>query len=233
MNFFLNLIILFLGIFITPSPVESENSLNKWKSHSSVVKEVIKTYENINTLKVYFTIQTKNKISMGIAYYQKPGKTRFEFSKPSGDLLISDGKTLWIVVGSQNLVGKQDLTLNAKDENNKPIFSVLPVKGIQHLFERYHYKFDDINQPKEIDGKKYYVLVLEQKEKIGGYEKMKIFINAETFLIEKAIAEGNYGIVTTVNFSNFSKNIELEGKLFQFNPPENSRIVSNPLVSED
>ncbi|MFN3247574.1 MAG: LolA family protein, partial [Leptonema sp. (in: bacteria)] len=106
-------------------------------------------------------------------------------------------------------------------------------RGVKHLFNDYHYKFDDINQPKEIDGKKYYVLDLEQKVKIGGYEKMRLFINADNFFIEKSIAEGSFGTKTTIEFSNIETNIELEGKLFQYTPPDNVRIVLNPLVSEE
>ncbi|GIX41606.1 MAG: membrane protein [Leptospiraceae bacterium] len=206
---------------------------HNWKSHSMVAREVIKKYEDFKTYKANFTIKTKNKFMQGIAYYMQPGRVRFEFTQPYGDLLISDGKILWIVVGKQNLIGKQDLTLNVKNEDNKPIFAVMPGRGIKHLFNDYHYKFDDINQPKEIDGKKYYVLDLEQKVKIGGYERMQLYINAENFFIEKAIAEGSFGTKTTIEFSNIQTNIELEGKLFQYKPPENARIVLNPLVSEE
>jgi outer membrane lipoprotein-sorting protein len=169
----------------------------------------------------------------GTAYYKEPGRVRFEFTKPYRDLIISDGKILWIIIANQNLVGKQDLTLKTKNENNQPIFAVMPGRGVKHLFNDYHYKFDDINQPKEIDGKKYYVLDLEQKVKIGGYEKMRLFINADNFFIEKSIAEGSFGTKTTIEFSNIETNIELEGKLFQYTPPDNVRIVLNPLVSEE
>ncbi len=211
----------------------SENPPHNWKSHSMVAKEVIKTYESFKTYKADFVITSKNKIMKGIAYYKQPGRVRFEFTQPYGDLLISDGKILWIVVGKQNLVGKQDLTLDVKNENDKPIFAVMPGRGVSHLFSKYHYKFDDIYQPKEINGKKYYVLDLEQKVKMGGYEKMKLFINADNFFIEKSIAEGSFGLITTIEFFNIKTNIEIEGKLFQYNPPENVRIIMNPLVSEE
>lgn len=228
---FKNFFVIFL-YFIVSLSVSSDPPHN-WKSHSMVAKEVIKVYDSFNTYQANFKITTKNKVMTGIAYYKKPGKVRFDFNQPYGDLLITDGKILWIVVGRQNLIGKQDLTLRAKDENNRPIFAVMPGKGVEHLFKKYHYKFDDINQPKEMEGKKYFVLDLEKIEKIGGYEKMLLYINAENFLIEKAIAEGSFGTKTTIEFSNVKTNIELEGKLFQYNPPENARIVLNPLVSEE
>ncbi|MCS7204521.1 MAG: outer membrane lipoprotein carrier protein LolA [Leptospiraceae bacterium] len=209
------------------------NPPHNWMSHSMVVKEIIKTYESFENYRADFKIITKNRVSSGVAYYKKGGRVRFEFHQPAGDLLISDGKILWIVVGKQNLVGKQDLQLQVKNEDNKPIFAVMPGRGVSHLFQKYHYKFDDIQQPKEIDGKKYYVLDLEQKVKIGGYEKMKLFVNPKTFFIEKAIAEGSFGTKVTIEFSNIQTQLEIEGKLFQYQPPENARVVLNPLVSEE
>jgi len=206
---------------------------HNWKSHSMVAKEVIKVYDSFKTYKANFKITSPNKVMYGTAYYKEPGRVRFEFTQPYRDLIISDGKILWIIIANQNLVGKQDLTLKTKNEDNQPIFAVMPGRGVKHLFNDYHYKFDDINQPKDIDGKKYYVLDLEQKVKIGGYEKMRLFINADNFFIEKSIAEGSFGTKTTIEFSNIETNIELEGKLFQYTPPDNVRIVLNPLVSEE
>ncbi len=211
----------------------SQNPPANWQSHSMVARKVIEKYESFDNFKANFVIKTKNKTMKGISYYQNPGKVRFEFTQPSGDLMISDGKILWIVIASQKLVGKQDLKLNAKDEQGKSIFSLLPGSGIKRLFTKYHYKFDDIHQPKQIDNKKYYVMDLEQKVKIGGYRNIKLFINAENYLIEKAIAEGNFGVQTMIEFSNIKTNTEIEGKLFQFQPPEDYRMVFNPLVVEE
>lgn len=220
------IIILFTNFLYADPP-------HNWKSHSMVAKEVIQTYRSLKTYRANFVIKTKNKVQSGIAYFKEPGKVRFEFTQPYGDLLISDGKILWIIIGSQNLVGKQDLSLDVKNEDNRPIFAVMPGRGVEHLFNKYHYRFDDINQPKEINGKNYYVLDLEQKVKIGGYEKMKLFINADNFLIEKAEAEGSFGILTNIDFFDIKTNIELQGKLFQYTPPDNVKIVLNPLVSEE
>lgn len=223
----------FFIIFIILNKLYSENPPHNWQSHSMVARKIIEKYESFDNYKAEFVIQTKNKTMRGISYYQKPGKIRFEFYQPNGDLMISDGKILWIVIPSQRLVGKQDLKLDVKDEDNKPIFAVMPGSGIRHLFTKYHYKFDDIHQPKEINNKKYFVMDLEQKVKIGGYRNIKLFINAENYFIEKAIAEGSFGVQTTIEFSNIKTNTEIEGKLFQFQPPENYRIVLNPLVSEE
>ncbi|MFN3605152.1 MAG: LolA family protein [Leptonema sp. (in: bacteria)] len=224
---------LLIVIFIFKIQLNAENPPHNWQSHSMVARKVIEKYESFDNFKAEFIIYSKNKTMKGISYYQKPGKVRFEFSQPYGDLMISDGKILWIVIASQKLVGKQDLKLNVKNEENKPIFAVMPGSGIRHLFTKYHYKFDDIQQPKIINNKKYYVMDLEQKVKIGGYKNLRLFINAENYFIEKANAEGSFGIQTTIEFFNIKINTEMEGKLFQFQPPENYRMVLNPLVSED
>lgn len=226
-------VLVLITFFLSGSRFLYSDPSRNWVSHTHVVKEIIRVYDSFENYRADFRITKKNRVVTGIAYYKKPGRVRFEFTNPSGDLIISDGKVLWIVIGKQNIVGKQDLNLQVKDENDKPIFAVMPGRGVSHLFRKYHYKFDDIQQPKVIDGKRYYVLDLEQKVKTGGYEKMKLYVNADTYFIEKAMAEGSFETKTTIEFFNIQIDRELEGKLFQFQPGENARIVLNPLVSED
>ena len=157
------------------------------------------------------------------------GKMSFDFSSPAGNRIVSDGKTMWIKIARLNAVGKQDLTLQPK-EGNKDIFSVAPGPGLKRLFKRYHYKFDKIDQPRDVDGRPCYVLDMEQKEKVGGFEHILLFVDAEKFLVYKAVATDGSGETTTIVLKNIRTDIQLEGKVFQFQPDDNDQIVANPLV---
>ncbi|TGK00914.1 outer membrane lipoprotein carrier protein LolA [Leptospira semungkisensis] len=230
----LSLVVLF---FILDLGAQSSAKHN-WNSPSEVVKKVRKNFSDLQSYKADFMIQTEaNKkvtTKKGVCYYKKGGKIKYEFSDPAGDEIVSDGKTLWIFIKRLNAAGKQDLTLN-KSNKSGPIFSPATEEGLSRIFRKYHYKFDSIEQPQisQKDNRKYFVLALEQREKIGGYETMILSVDAETYFIKKAVASDGRGKVTTVEFFGVDRNADIEDGVFNFRPDGNSKIVNNPLVSEE
>ncbi|EMO25702.1 outer membrane lipoprotein carrier protein LolA [Leptospira interrogans serovar Bataviae str. HAI135] len=225
--------ILFLALesFLLAQPAHN------WNSPSEVVKQVKKKFSDLNSYKADFQIQTvsnkKSKNMKGVCLYKKGGRIRYQFNEPSGDEIVSDGKTLYIYISRLNAVGKQDLTLN-KSNKSGPIFSNFTDEGLSRIFRKYHYKFDSIEQPQTSskDGRKYFVLNLEQREKIGGFETMLLYVDAQTYFIQKAVASDGRGKETTIEFSNLEINPDLEDGQFNFHIGGNAKIINNPLVSE-
>ncbi|MCB1167950.1 MAG: outer membrane lipoprotein carrier protein LolA [Leptospiraceae bacterium] len=199
-------------------------------SHAEVARKLMDHYEKIENYQASFTIRGKGGRTMtGTAYYQSPAKLSFDFNNPAGNRIVSDGKTLWIKIARLNAVGKQDLTLKPKDDD-RDIFSVAPGPGLKRLFSRYHYKFDNENQPREVDGKNCYILDLDQREKVGGFEHIVLYVDKDKFLVYKAEATDGNGDTTTITLTNIRTDVQLEGKVFQFQPDDNDQVVNNPLV---
>lgn len=215
------------------------SSKHNWNSPSEVVKKVRKNFSDLQSYKADFVIQTeankKTTTKKGVCYYKKGGKIKYEFSDPAGDEIVSDGKILWIFIKRLNAAGKQDLALNKTTKSGTPIFSALTEEGLSRIFRKYHYKFDSIEQPQVSpkDNKKYFVLALEQREKIGGFETMTLYVDEETFFIKKAVASDGRGKTTTVEFYSIDKNADIQDGIFNFHPDGNAKIVNNPLVSEE
>lgn len=176
----------------------------------------------------------KTTLHRGTCFYKAPGKIRYDFKEPEGDAIVSDGKTLWIYIKRIGAVGKQDLELK-KSNSSGPIFQTGSVEGLNRLFRKYHYKFDSINQPQisPKDGKSYFVLALEQREKIGGYEQMILFVDSETYLIKKAVAIDGRGKESTLEFASIQLDTDIEDGIFNYHISGNAKIVNNPLVSEN
>ncbi|MCB1140762.1 MAG: outer membrane lipoprotein carrier protein LolA [Leptospiraceae bacterium] len=211
---------------------------HNWNSPSEVVKKVKKKYAGVQTLSANFTINTtqnkKNATLTGACKFKSPGKIKYEFTSPDGDAIVSDGKTLWIYIKKIGAVGKQDLEIEKENSSGDPIFVPNSNTGLNRLFRKYHYKFNSINQPqKSDDGKKYFVLALEQREKIGGFEHMTLYIDAETYLIHKAVGKDSRGKETTLEYSKIVLNSEMEDGEFNYHISGNAKIVNNPLVSNN
>ncbi len=223
-------------IFFAVSPIFSQS--HNWNSPSEVVKKIKKKFSNLKSYSAEFRITTinnkKTTLMRGNCFYKAPGKVRYDFKEPDGDAIVSDGKTLWIYIKRIGAVGKQDLELK-KSNSSGPIFQATTSEGLNRLFRKYHYKFDSINQPQVSpkDGKQYFVLALEQREKIGGYENMVLFVDAETYLIKKAVAIDGRGKESTMEFASIQLDSDIEDGMFNYHISGNAKIVNNPLVSEN
>lgn len=221
-----------LGLLIIAGLTAEEKRI----SHADVARSVMAVYEKMGSYSASFQITSQDgnnaRAMSGQCFYKGPGKIRFDFDNPAGNLIVSDGRTMWVYIRRLNAVGKQDLRLQKKDESGKNIFQDTAGPGVSRLFRKYHYRFDRPEQPRNEDGSSVFVLDMDQREKTGGYEKIKLYVDASSYLIRKAVASDSQGKSTTLVFRNPALNPPLEGKLFQYDPPESVRVVPNPLVSE-
>lgn len=201
---------------------------------SDVVREMQKKFKDTKSYQAKFTIDIqenkKNRSSSGVASFQRGGKLNFTFNQPAGDTIISDGKKLWVYVARLRAVGMQDLNTTGKDGKN--IYDTASYEGLVRLFQRYHYRFDDSAQPRQIEGGNYYVLELKEKVSSGGYEKMILYVNPQTYLIERITAFSPSGRQVKLRFSSIELNTDLPASLFQFKGSENIRVVENPLTTD-
>ena len=197
--------------------------------HSEVVAEVKKKFANIETYKANFKIEImeagKKKGSSGIIYYKKGGKVNFTFLKPPGDLIISNGRKMWVYIKRLNTVGVQPL-----DKKKTSLYQSTSYEGLVSLFQRYHYRFNSTEQPQDILGYKHYVLSLDEKVDSGGFHKITLFINANTKLIRKLVALSRSGRKVELELKHIELDKELPNSLFTYRVEGGTRVVENPLT---
>ena len=224
-----------LLLFSLDTPPVHGQSDRTWHSHARVARRVMKKFKSFNTYVANFNIRTKTgrrvRNMRGRLYFKKPNKVRYEFTVPRGNLMVSNGSILWIYIRRLNAAGKQDLKLKKKNDSKQFVFTGAPGSGLTRLFRKYHYRFDKPEQPRDEGGRSVYVLYMTQRERIGGYENIKLYIDASTYLIRKAVAQDGDGKETEISFSRIRLNTPLDGSRFQFNV-KNARVVDNPLVNK-
>ena len=219
-------VVMFVYISLPSSYRYSESSL-KFLHHSDVVKKVKLNFKSLKTYKAKFYISTKTnnnntKKIQGNLYYQKKNKLRLEFVKPYGDYIISDGAKLWVYIHSLNAVGLQRL-------DTKALYGNLTQDGLVQLFQRYHYNFVDLEQPKKIDSKYYYVLSLKEKVSSGGYHHLLLHVDTKTYMIQKVIGKTQEKTII-LRLKDIEVNVELPNKLFYYKNKGNTKVVENPLT---
>jgi len=207
---------------------------DKFVHPSDVAKAMQAKFKSLKSYQADFTLNIKDgnktKTSSGTATYGEGGKLNFTFSQPAGDVIVSNGQMLFVYVARLKAVGKQPL--KSKDKDGKALYSAGTAEGLANLFRRYHYRFDKPEQPREVDGGKFFLLDLKEKEITGGYDKITLFVDAESYLIQKMRASSPSGRTVELGFANIKLNPPIDAKLFQFKDPENAKIVDNPLTTE-
>ncbi|MDH4262144.1 MAG: outer membrane lipoprotein carrier protein LolA [Spirochaetia bacterium] len=224
--------LLFLITILVFSLTLRNLNAQKFVHPTDVVKKVKDNFNKLNSYQAEFNIITERKnqkkYTKGTAYFKKGGKVNFSFTIPTNDVIISNGKKMWIYIKRLNAVAVQNLK---NPDSDKGITSAFTDSGVITLFNRYHYSFDTVDQPILLNKTRYYKLNLKEKVATGGFSEMKVYIDAETFFITKIEADAPGGKKVTLTLTNVEYNVELPNSLFQFNIEDNMKVVENALTT--
>ncbi len=148
----------------------------------------------------------------GLLYLQRPGKFRWLISLPTKQLIISNGKVLWIY--DEDL---EQVTIKKLDQE---------LKGTPALFlSGYDKKLTDDYAIKYIKLKNIETFILTPKIlERNSYAWIKL-------IYQKSILNGlslkdKLGQTTTLSFYNIKSNLQLDSKLFNFIPPKDVDVVN-------
>ena len=199
---------------------------------SDVVDEVKKKYASFEGMSADFVIESekggKKTVRSGTLKSKFPNYLMVDFFSPAGQKIVSDGRVMWLYIPSLNVVAEQDL----KDDESG-IFSSNSRTGLQRLFKKYHYKFAQKEQPFiDADGKKYYLIDLQQKESRSGFKTMKIWID-EKYMITRAEGVTSAGKTVKIRFSKIDTSKDFQKGIFKMDKPASARVIKNPMLSEE
>ncbi len=138
--------------------------------------------------------------------YMSPGKIYIKFSSPSGKIIVSNGKSLWVYSPGSNICGVQDLGGGGSG-------------GISALTSGY---FAILTA----QGPGGYTIKLKNNDK--SYSEIILMVDS-TFFLKKAILKSKDGGSYNFSISNISANAAVIPSIFDFNVPSNSQVVKNPL----
>jgi outer membrane lipoprotein carrier protein len=184
-----------------------------WAAASSPTQELTQLLSCFNSLQADFVQSVNsNQRSSGKIALQRPGKFRWEIQKPYPQLIIADGKYIWIYDADLQQVTKQKMDYS---EANNP--ALLLSGSIQNLPKNFI-----ITKLSQKPGKWF---ELRPKAKNGLFQKIQIqFINRK--LTSMHIVD-NLGQHSTLRFNQLHVNPKLNPKLFRFVPPNNIDVVEN------
>lgn len=186
------------------APAGSKDGMSLDVHQVAIVNKVSTYFSNLETLKGRFVqIGADNKRMRGKFFLKRPGRFRFDYARPSRQIVISDGRYLAI----------QDLDLGNEDRlalNDTPFRLVL--RSDVDLMRDAH-----IMEVRESDDTIVVGLQDKDPETVG---QIKLFLSTKPELeLKEWITRDAQGLDTRVAVSNLSRPEKLDSELFRIKSP--------------
>lgn len=154
----------------------------------------------------------KTQEASGNLFFSRPGKFRWTYQKPYAQVIVGDGKKLWIhdedldqvtVRKLDKALGDSPAALLAGDNNIEKLFN-LKDTGLK-------------------DGLEW--LEATPKSKEGSFEKVRMGFQENDLQVMEL--RDNFGQTTLLRFSNLQRNPKMNASLFSFTPPKGADVIGD------
>lgn len=181
--------------------------------------EVESKYKGASTLTANFnqtvkvTALKRVKTSSGLLKVHRPDKVRWETVKPDQDLLIADGKTVWMYTPPFDENDNGQLIVRKGSLFSSKLASVL-LSG----------SFSLAKDMTVVQMSPYRFSLVPRRKGKGGVEKAYVEISKKEKLIQKVILHFVTGNITEIDLSNIHLGKTISPKEFTFEPPAGTEI---------
>ena len=188
-----------------------------------VVRDLETAYGRMTDLRAEFTQTAFNKSlnqtipAQGTVYLKKGGKLRWEYTEPTPQEIVSDGKKLWVYTPSLNQVNVGD----APEALAGPAGSFLA--GLGRLRAEFSVRFLNPAQPTDAEGN--WVLDLEPKQPLPTLARLILSVDAKTWAVRKAVVYDQFENTVTMRLTKVAINSSLPDRLFTFVVPKGVATV--------
>jgi len=149
----------------------------------------------------------------GVMQLQRPGKFRWDYNKPYVQIVVGDGKKVWLFDPELNQVTVRPLD---KVLGSSPAALLAGQKDIDKIFTL---KADA--RQDQLD----WVEVTPKDQQESGFEHMFLGFNGEQ--LQEMELHDNFGQTTVIEFSKLERNPKLNPQAFRFIPPKGADVVGD------
>jgi outer membrane lipoprotein carrier protein len=185
----------------------------------ALLKGVETHYNRAKTMQVLFREQytppgKMQRTESGILMLRKPGKMRWDYSQPKGKLFISDGKTIWLYTPGDNRAEK--MKLKESEDMRAPLAFLLGRLDFDKEFRNI------TARPEGADTR----IAAEPKTDNLPYSAVEFVVTPESKIREVKVTGFDKSILS-FTFEQERVDPQLDGKLFQFQPPKGAEVVES------
>ena len=186
---------------------------------SRILKGVESRYNKAVTLRVSFseayTLQNRRRpVESGELTLRKPGKMRWEYSKPPGKLFVSDGKDAYYYSPDSNRVER--IRMKEVEDFRAPLAFLLGRLDFSRDFKEYHVRPEGTN---------FHIRCIPKNDRLPYAEVVMVI--APDYRIERLRVTGHDRSVLEFGFSSESVNPAISDDRFYFKIPKDAEYVES------
>jgi outer membrane lipoprotein carrier protein len=204
-------------VLVAPAAAQTAPALD------DVVRDVEAAYGRMTDLKAEISQIAFNKSlnqtipAAGTVYLKKGGKLRWEYAEPTPQVIVSDGKTIWLYTPALNQVN----TGPAPEALAGPAGSFL--SGLGRLRAHFSVRFLNPAQPRDAEGN--VVLDLTPRQPLPTLTRLILSLDPAGWQVRKAVVYDQFENTVTMKFVKLAINSGLDDKLFAFVAPKGVATV--------
>lgn len=164
---------------------------------------------------VYVPLLESEVDSRGNMYHKAPDRFAMRFTQPDGDVVVSDGRYLWMYYPSTD--ARQVMRTALAGEGQRVD---LYREFLSDANERFNVT---ANVAETVDGRSTRALTLVPRGP-SPYEQVRLWIDAQDALVRRFEITEENGTLRDIRLSNLRPNADLADSLFRFDPPPNTQV---------
>ncbi len=198
-----------------------------WASKPSpreIAGHLQKIYQQTRTMAADFTQVAANvsgrhkRYGAGYLRLLKPGRMRWDYTKPGQQVMVCDGKTISLYFASQ----KQMIVTAAKQYLEADVIYSF-FAGTGDILRDFEVRKPDSADLDKMAGD--YQIKIIPRHSHPQIDYINIWVDTKTFLLKRIKVTDKFGSQTDISFSNIRRNIKLDSSIFHFTPPAGTEII--------
>jgi len=190
----------------------------------AAIDRAVKAYASVRTARATFEQTIRNPLtgsdlsSRGEFEQSRPDKFAFRFSDPKGDVIISDGKFVWLFLPSSTpgQVIRAPLTSDLEGS--------IDLIGAFFTNPRQKYTIRD-GGASSVGGRATRMVTLTPKAGGESFTSAKVWIDAADGMLRQFEAQEANGVTRLVRITSYEPNAKVSAQAFSFKPPRGVKIV--------
>lgn len=195
----------------------------------SAVERAVAAYAGVRTARATFEQTITNTLtgsvipSRGEFQQSRPDRFAFRFSDPKGDVILSDGKFVWLYLPSSTKGQVIRAPLTADIEGS------IDLVGAFFTNPRQRYTITDAGAA-TIDGRATRAVNLVPRKGDASFTKARIWVDVAEGWLRQFEAQEPSGLTRKVKVTSFTPNAAVEASAFTFKPPRGVRVVESSSI---
>jgi len=189
---------------------------------TEVMNNKMDTFQSDVEQIIYVSDMESSQSMKGSITLKKPNKIYLNYTEPFNQLVISNGKTIWIYFPNMKQVIVQDISETKNKEYFLFQFNYL-VDSIKNKFKM------KILKEEELDGKEAVVIELTPKDENAEFIKINGWFDKKRWLPLSFSVYYNEISNISITFKNSKLNPDIKSDIFEFKIPEGVEVISSLL----